>query len=109
MCSAIVSESQMAFVLNDQQRESVRAMILRERDGYVTIGDGRVLYSRLGINGNRAGSGKTRAMLSLVQLDLQEPHMTTRPYVHVNSRGLLSHEEDLVQSQAHQTTIVLAN
>jgi hypothetical protein len=84
-------------------------MIHREHEGFVQMGEGRLLYSRLGINGNKAGSGKTRAMLSLVHADQQEPHMNVRPYVNVDGRGLLSHEEDTVQNEAHQTTIVLAN
>jgi hypothetical protein len=99
----------MSLVLNEQQRESVHAMIHREQEGCLTMDEGCVLYSRLGINGNPAGSGKTRAMLSLVHQDHLESHMTTRPYVHIIGRGLVSHQETMVRNQDHQTTIVLAN
>ena len=99
----------MSFVLNGQQTETVRSMIRREHEGSVPTERG-VLHTRLGINGNEAGSGKTRAMLALVHEDLQHPHMHIRPYTHIVSRGFLAHEETVVQhSTTHRTTIVLAN
>jgi hypothetical protein len=100
----------MPFVLNDQQRESLEAMISRERDGYIRTENDMVLHSRLGINGNAVGSGKTRSMLALVYQDLQTPHMNNRPYVQVTSHGLLSYNEETLPNQhVHPTTLVLAN
>ena len=100
----------MAFDLNEQQRESVDAMITRERDGHIRTDQNIVLHTRLGINGNAAGSGKTRSMLALVKADIQSHHMHDRPYVQVTSRGYLSHsEESLLTQHVQHTTLVLAN
>ena len=100
----------MPFNLNDQQCESIEAMVNRERDGYIQTDHGVVLHSRLGINGNAAGSGKTRSMLALVHEDIQNHHMHNRPYVRVTSHGLLSYNEETLPNQhVHPTTLVLAN
>ena len=102
--------TRMVFTLNDQQQESVDAMIGRESSGLVHAGHNTTLYTRLGINGNIAGSGKTRSMLALVHADLQRPHMNTRPYMQVTSRGVLAYEERKVGGTLlHGTTIILAN
>lgn len=99
----------MVFTLNEQQQETVRTMIEREQTGCVNIGPNTLLHTRLGINGNIAGSGKTRSMLALIHADIQRPHMNTRPYNQITSRGIMTYTDDRTGGQVHGTTLILAN
>ena len=98
------------IVLNAHQEASVVQMVAREST--LTVEGGgphRRLHSRVGINGNAAGSGKTRAMLSLVHTDIQNPHMSQDAYAYTMGRGVLGHESYVPGPAAvHGTTIVLA-
>ena len=100
----------MRFVLNEQQQRSVQQMVDREHSGRIQLQTGSTLFTRLGINGNAAGSGKTRAMLSLIHQDIECPHMTTLPLQEMLERGLLSYELRAVETTTtHKVTIILAN
>jgi hypothetical protein len=99
----------MPLILNAHQRASIQAMITRERECRVQVQPGRMIHTRLGINGNDAGSGKTRAMLALIHTDTINPHLNLEPYTYTVSRGLLAHEEYTPTFETCPTTIILAN
>lgn len=95
--------------LNEQQRRSVDNMKKLERSGMVSHPDDecRVLYTRLGINGNATGSGKTRAMIALIEELYDEREK--RDITQVTSFGTHMHEEFKHELEYKPITVILAN
>jgi hypothetical protein len=99
---------QTSLELNEHQRRSVDSMKQLEQCRTIRISDDRILYTRLGINGNETGSGKTRSMVALIeetQVTDDDPDVTVR----VINFGALTHEEHTLQQlQDKNTTIIIA-
>jgi hypothetical protein len=93
--------------LNAQQKASVDSMYRLEQSGSVYVSEDRVLYTTMGINGNVTGSGKTRAMVALIEKELSFPD---RPLTYVTARGTHAHEVLTMSGLSDKRiTVILAN
>lgn len=95
--------------LNDQQRTSVDSMKQLETSRLIITNHQTKLHTRLGVNGNPVGSGKTRAMVALIE-ELHSEIDDSSPTVRVTQFGSLMHEEYTVDNlEDKNVTIILAS